>query len=58
MHGSKMMWSVWYLDSGALFNMTGNKDIFNDLEEKYLQMHLEMGDDGSYNVTKISTATF
>ena len=28
--------SVWYLDSGASFHMTGDKDILGDLEEKYL----------------------
>ena len=43
---SSAMGSVWYLDSGASFHMTGDKDIFSDLEEKDLQMHIEMGDDG------------
>jgi 6-phosphogluconate dehydrogenase (decarboxylating) len=38
--------SVWYLDSGASFLMTGDKESFSDLEEKYLRMHIEMGDDG------------
>ena len=37
---------VWYLDSGASFHMTGDKDLFSDLEDKDLQMHIEMGDDG------------
>ena len=27
--------------------MTGDKDLFSDLEEKDLQMHIEMGDDGT-----------
>ena len=49
---------VWYIDSGASFHMMGDKDIFSDLEEKYLQMHIEMGDDGRYNVTSIGTITF
>ena len=40
------MGSVWYLDSGASFHMTGDKDLFSDLEEKDFQMHIEMGDDG------------
>ena len=40
------MGSVWYLDSGASFHMTGEKQLFSDLEEKDLQMHIEMGDDG------------
>ena len=46
MLGIKLMGSVGYLDSGASFHNTGDKDIFIDLEEKYLQMHIEMGDDG------------
>jgi hypothetical protein len=29
--------SVWYLDSGASFHMTGDKESFSDLEEKDLQ---------------------
>ena len=43
---SSAMGSVWYLDSGAFFHMTGDKELFSDLEEKYLQMHIEMGDNG------------
>ena len=42
---SAMGW-VLYLDSGASFHMTGDKEIFSDLEEKDLQMHIEMGGDG------------
>jgi hypothetical protein len=38
--------SVWYLDSGAFYHMTGDKESFNDLEEKDLRMHIEMGNDG------------
>ena len=37
---------VWYLDSGASFHMMGDKELFSELEEKDLQMHIEMGDDG------------
>ena len=46
---SIMMGSMWYLDSGAYFNMRGHKELFNSLEEKDLQMHIEMGDDGRYS---------
>ena len=52
------MGSVWYIDSGVSFHMTGDKDLFNDLEEKDLQMHIEMGDDGRYSATDIGTITF
>ena len=37
---SSTMGSVWYLDSGASFHMMGDKEIFSDLEEKDLQMHI------------------
>jgi hypothetical protein len=43
---SSALGSVLYLDNGASFHMTGDKEIFSDLEEKYLKMHIEMGDDG------------
>ena len=52
------MGSVWYLDSGASFHMTGDKELFSDLEEKDLQMHVEMGNDGRYSVIGIGTITF
>ena len=49
---------MWYLDSGASFHMTGDKELFSDLEEKDLQMHIEMGDNGRYSATGIGTITF
>jgi hypothetical protein len=55
---SSALRSVWYLDSGASFHMTGDKESFIDLEEKDLRMHIEMGDDGKYSVTGIGTITF
>jgi hypothetical protein len=55
---SSALGSVWYLDSGASFHMTGDKKIFSDLEEKYLKMHIDMGDDGRYSVNGIGTITF
>ena len=53
-----MMGSVWCLDSGAPFHMTGDRDLFTDLDEKDLGVHIEMGDDGRYNVTSIGTISF
>ena len=55
---SLMKGSVWYLDSGASFHMTGDKEFFNELEEKDLQMHIEMGEDGRYSATGLGTFTF
>jgi hypothetical protein len=55
---SSALGSVWYLDSGASFHMSGDKEIFNDLEERDLKMHIDMGDDGRYNATDIGTITF
>ena len=43
---SSAMGSVWYLDSGASFHMTGDKELFSDLEEKDLKIRIEMGNDG------------
>eukprot|EP00253_Pinus_taeda_P009967 PITA_09967 len=50
---SSVMGSVGYLDIGASFYMTDNKDFFSDLEEKDLHMDIEMGDDGRYSMTNI-----
>ena len=33
---SSCMGSLWYVDSGASFHMTGDKELFSDLEEKDL----------------------
>jgi hypothetical protein len=55
---SSALGSVWYLDSGASFHMTGDKEIFSDLEEGDLKMHIEMGDNGRYSATGIGTITF
>ena len=55
---SSEMGSIRYLDSGASFHMTGDKEIFSSLEEKDLQMHIKMGDDGRYSATRIGTITF
>ena len=43
---SHYMGSVCYLDSGLSFHMMGDKELFSGLEEKDLQMHIEMDDDG------------
>eukprot|EP00253_Pinus_taeda_P006996 PITA_06996 len=55
---SSVMGSVWFLDSGASFHMTGDRDLFSDLEDNDLGVHIEMGDDGRYSVTGIITISF
>eukprot|EP00253_Pinus_taeda_P003357 PITA_03357 len=55
---SSVMGSVWFLDSGAYFHMTGDRDLFSDLDEKDLGVHIEMSDDGRYSATGIGTISF
>ena len=52
------MGSVWFLDSGASFHMTGDRDLFTNPDEKDLGVHIEIGDDGRYSVTGIGTISF
>eukprot|EP00253_Pinus_taeda_P003291 PITA_03291 len=53
-----MMGCVWYLNSGASFHMTSDKNLFNALEEKDLKMCIEMGDDGRYSVSGVGMVAF
>ena len=53
-----MMGSVWYLDSSAMFHMIRCREFFSDVEEKYLQMHINMGDDERYSATGVVTISF
>eukprot|EP00253_Pinus_taeda_P028660 PITA_28660 len=55
---SSVMGSVWFLDSGASFHMTRDRDLFSDVEDKDLGVHIEMGDDGKYSATGIGTISF
>lgn len=55
---SSMMDGVWYLDIGASFHMTGDKEVFSDLKEKDLHMHIEMGDYRRYSATRLGMVTF
>ena len=48
----------WYFDSGASFHMTGDVNLFSDLVEKDLQLHVELGENGRYSATGIGTITF
>eukprot|EP00253_Pinus_taeda_P011123 PITA_11123 len=53
-----MMGSVWYLDLGALFHMTGCRYFLTEVEEKYLHMDIELRDNERYIATRIGTITF
>eukprot|EP00253_Pinus_taeda_P008723 PITA_08723 len=48
---SSVMGSVWFLETGASFHMTGDRDLFSNLDEKDLGVHIEMGNDGRYSAT-------
>jgi len=50
--------NVCYLNSSASFCITGNKEFFSNLEEKDLQLHIELGDDGRYSTKGIDIVTF
>jgi len=55
---SSMMGCGWYLDSGASFHMTGDKSLFNALEEKDLNMRIETGDDERYSASGVGMVAF
>eukprot|EP00253_Pinus_taeda_P003530 PITA_03530 len=55
---SSLMGSVWFLDNGASFHKTGDRDLFFDLDEKDLGVHIEMDDDGRYSAIGIGTISF
>lgn len=38
--------------------MTGDKELFNDLDKKDLQMHIEINNGGKYSVTGLGMITF
>ena len=38
--------------------MTGDRDLFTDMDEKDFGVHIEMGDDGRYSATGIRTISF
>eukprot|EP00253_Pinus_taeda_P018889 PITA_18889 len=53
-----MVGCVWYLDNGASFHMISDKSLFSTLEEKDHHMHIDMGDDGKYQVSGEGTVVF
>ena len=55
---SSVMGSVWFLDSGVYFHVTGDKYLFTDLDEKDIGVHIKMGDDGRKSAIGIGTISF
>jgi len=55
---SIVMGSVWYLNSSASFHKTRNIIFFQYLEEKYLQMYINMVGEKGYSMTGIGTVNF
>ena len=43
---SSALGSGWYFDNGTFFHMMGGVNLFSDLVEKDLQLHVELGDNG------------
>lgn len=50
--------SVWYLESSAAFHMIGCRYFFSDMGEKYLEIHIEMGDNKIYSAGKVCALIF
>eukprot|EP00253_Pinus_taeda_P033619 PITA_33619 len=55
---SSMMGCGWFLDNGASFHMTNDKSLFSTLEEKDLQILIEMGNEEKYIVSSVGTIVF
>lgn len=53
-----MATSLWYVDNGASYHVMGNTNYFNELIEKDMQFHIEMGDDGKYRAKGIGIVRF
>ena len=53
-----VMGCMWYLDSGSSFHMTGNIDLFSELEKKDLHQNIDFGDDVRYSFISTRTITF
>ena len=55
---SSMMSCFWYLNNGASFHMTGDKNIASAFEEKELKIRIEMGDNERCSVSGMDTVSF
>jgi hypothetical protein len=50
--------SVWYVDSGVSYHMTGRKEFFSNLQEGGVNLHIELGNYAPYKAQGIGTMTF
>ena len=55
---SSIMGCGWFFHNGASFHMTGDKSLFNTLEEKDLQILIAMGNDEKYSVSGVGRLFF
>lgn len=49
---------MWCIGSGVSFHMICNKEFFSRLEEKDMQLHMKLGDDGRYMTKGLGTISF
>ena len=50
--------STWYIDSGASNHMTGDRDMFTEMSESYLELEVVLGDDIVVRAVGRGTARF
>eukprot|EP00253_Pinus_taeda_P001804 PITA_01804 len=50
--------NTWYIYSEVSFHMIGNREYFSQLDEKDMQVNIELGDNGKYATKGISTISF
>ena len=55
---SSMSTSVWDVDSGMSFHMTGCRDFCSSLHEENIDLQIELGDNGKYQAIGCGTITF
>ena len=47
--------NTWYIYSEVSFHMTGNREYFSQLDEKDMQVNIELGDNGKYATKGVGT---
>jgi hypothetical protein len=49
---------AWFVDSGASRHMTGTHELFTNLSEKDLDLHVELGTNAKCGVERVGTIRF